>query len=155
MLGPMNLALLIVAGVVLLAAIVLAVVFGIRGAIRKRFARLRAELEAEGIVLDSGRCDTTLRFREFRRPGFYRGVGMRSGPGQTVLTKLHLVFVGDPQLPPVPYAELGRFTAEASDGALLLRSDRPMNATGHIEIRIAVDDVDAWVRALHSAGASA
>jgi hypothetical protein len=153
-LSGMTLALLITGAVVALGALIAFSVVGVRNTTRKNLERRRAELEVEGIVLDSGVRSMTVHFEGFRAPGLYVGVGVRQGPGQLVLTRKHLVFVGARRLPPTPWAELGRFKVQVHDGRLRLETDRPYGASGSLGVDVSVDDPEGWVRELRAAGAT-
>jgi hypothetical protein len=107
------------------------------------------QLEGEGIVKTSGIVRGSVRKRDYRRPGEYVGAGISSWRGTVVLSKQHLAI--DAVL--IPVAELRRYQARVVDDRLSIASDEPLNATGHIEFRVAVTDAPAWVQALRDAGA--
>jgi hypothetical protein len=126
-------------------------------AVRRTIRRDLAELESEGIVLDSGSVHLTVRFRGFHSRGIVIGVGMRAGPGRLVLT--HQRFCTIPiarryaSIGNVAREDLARFVVGTKDGGLLLRTDDPPNARGSVELVATVPDVEQWVRALTDAGA--
>jgi hypothetical protein len=129
--------------------------FAFRAA-RATARRVRAALELEGVILDSGTQWITMRYRGYRAPGIYRGVGVTRTRGALVLTQQRLVVTpglrrGNLR---VARAELGRFAVGvAEDGALQIHSDNPPGATGSIHCHIAVGDAARWVKALTEAGA--
>ncbi len=121
-------------------------------AVRRRVAQQRAALEAETVVLDSGWVGATIRLRSYRDARRRVGVGIQGTRCQLVLTRQRLVVIG-PRFPPVPLAELKRYSV-ASDGQRLhLVTDQPMEAEGHFDLRVRVPDPDAWVPKLVEAGA--
>jgi len=123
--------------------------------VRNLTARMRADLENEGIVLDTGPQWITIRYSGFRAPGFARGVGYAKTRASLILTQRRLAVV------PARWrhlltarADLGRFsTGVAEDGLLRIHSDDPPNASGSIDFRVPVSDPGPWVRALIDAGA--
>jgi hypothetical protein len=123
--------------------------------VRRATAAARAALEAEGVVLDTGPQWVTIRYANFRAPGFYRGVGISKTRGALVLTRRRFVFTPSRrQFFLVERSDLGRFTVGiAEDGALHVHSDDPPHATGSIGYRVMVSDAAAWVKALTEAGA--
>lgn len=152
----MPLGLKIFVSVVMLVAVVLAAVFTIVFRVMRRSVeRLRSELDAEGVVLDSGVRRATIRYRDFHSPGYYDSLGVKLATLELVLTHRSMVVLGAQRWPRVPLEALHRYVVEKSDNALLIKTDQPVGATGHTEIRIRVDDPDAWARALQEAGAAA
>ncbi len=141
----------LVFGILLFVGCLLMFIF--RG-VRAAAVRQRAELEGEGVVLDSGRVPVVLHFRGFRAQGMYVGVGANRGTMQMVLTKRRLVFVPSRRsFLRIDRADLNRYAASVEDGALRLHSEDPPNASGSIDFRISVSDPAAWLRALTEAGA--
>jgi hypothetical protein len=125
--------------------------------IRRATARTMVELQAEGILLDSGRVPMTLRFQGFRGPRVAIGVGVRSGPGRLVLTQKRLSFVPMMQnrygFAVVMRDELGRFRVDSAEGRLHLHTTNPPNGSGTVDIMVSVASPDEWITALASAGA--
>src|SRR5450755_121991 len=114
----MPLGLEIAGSVILLVGTILTVVFTIVfTAVRKSRARQRAELEHEGIVLDSGRCRATFRYRGYHEPGYYAGVSVRVMQGEIVLTQAQLVVFGR-RVTRIPRSELGRYAVSQDGDAL-------------------------------------
>ena len=150
--GTAILVVALAGGIPALVGTILIVVFS---AVGRAKARLRAELEREGIVLDSGTRWVTIRFSRFRAPGYYRGAGLLKLRASLVLTQARFVlFPGFRSFYRVARADLGRYAVGmAEDGALELHSDDPPGATGSIDFRVNVDEPNAWVAALSSAGA--
>jgi len=117
----------------------------------------RAKLNGEGIVLDSGKQWITVRFRNYRAPGFYRGVGIIKSRAFVVLTRERLVFTLGYRRDyfRFPRSELGRFSVSVADnGALCIHSDDPPGAKGSIDFRVKVSDSTTWVKTLCEAGAT-
>ena len=147
-------------GIPVLIAAILLLVFRL---IRRATARARAELNLEGVVLESGRLWITIRYKGYRAPGFYRGGGVTKTRTYLVLTRKRLTLLmpgsqSNQRLFWRGYAiargDLGRFTVGvAEDGALHIHSDDPPYAKGSIDYRIAVGNAAAWVKALTEAGA--
>lgn len=154
--SPQAVTLLVVSlavGVPLLVGIILVLAFrAARGAAQ----RARAALDAEGVVLDSGRQWVTMRYRGYRAPGIAWGAGVIRTRASLVLTRERLVLTpglrrGNLR---VARADLARFgVGLADDGALQIHSDNPPGATGSIHCRIAMSDAARWVAALLEAGA--
>jgi len=137
----------------ILAFVAALLVFIFRG-VRAAAARQRAELDAERVVLDSGRVPMTARFNGFRTQGMAMGVGVMKGMTTLVLTQRRLVFVPSRrQFLRIDRQDLDRYTASIDGGALRLHSDNPPNASGTVEFRVSVSDAPAWLRALGEAGA--
>ena len=147
---------LLVAGGIALAVIayVVVLVAGISWLLRRSIARRRAGLEVEGVVLDSGVCVATARYRRYRGRRIYSGGGLRRNPAQLVLTRSHLHLLGVRGAEPVPLAELHRYGAAVEDGRLVMTTEKPVDATGRLEVRAAVPDPAAWLAALRAAGCS-
>jgi hypothetical protein len=144
----------IVAGVVGLNVIVLVTVFTIVGRVtRARIARDRAPLESEGIVLASGPCRGAVHLRNYVGPRQRAGRAVSLVRRELVLTKSQLATLGGSIAQKVPRAELGRYTVSADGKRLVLATDEPPNATGHVELKLEVADPTAWVAALVDAGA--
>jgi hypothetical protein len=145
----MLLGLVIVGGVLALLGIVFGSLFFV---VRSSMARHRREVEAEGVLLDSGPGWITTRLHDYRAPGRYAGSRVAKNPGQLVLTRQSLFVLGLGKQR-IERAELGRFTVAVDQGALRLRTENPPGATGTVEMRVAVLDAEAWVKALREAGA--
>jgi hypothetical protein len=138
-------------GPLVLVTVVLVIVFA---AIRKAIDRAAQGLASEGIELDSGPVTVTTRMRSFRAPGIASAGGIRRNPARVVLTKQRLHIVQRPQrYDIIERADLARFTIDTVDGKLRLRSEDPPGASGEIDYRIPVRDLDAWMAALAAAGA--
>lgn len=151
----MLLGLEIVLLVLVVVGTILGTVFGILGSVmRKRMAAEITRLQQEGIVLDSGTASGRVVYREYSAPGFYAGWSSRSTSRRLVLTRERLAIVGMNTIH-VPRAELHRYAASSDDGTLLLVTDAPIGASGHMELRLRVADAEAWVRELRAAGATA
>jgi hypothetical protein len=143
-------------GIPALVFLILGVVFFfVRRAVRRQMAEARAQAAHEGIVLDSGPVWMTVRYRGYRAPGVYVGVGVRMTRVEMILTRARLSFVPRARhYSGIGHADLGRFqVAVAEDGALRLHTDNPPGASGSIDYRIPVADPAAWVSALTQAGA--
>jgi hypothetical protein len=156
----MPLWLIIVLASLVVDAIVLGLVFRLRNARLRRMAEHREQI-AGRVVLDTGMAKATLRWRGFAAPGRRTGVGVSLGRGQLVLTDRALVRIGltyalvgsRTAVAEIPLAELHRIAASDDNGALLLQTDEPIGATGHSSVRIVVENVAEWLRALREAGA--
>lgn len=149
----MTPAIQIIIGALLLIAIILGAVFGVlRYVFLKRWAREREELAGEGVVLDSGLRNTTIRFKGYREPGFYSALGIRAGKISLLLTRETLAIFGF-RSKRIPRGELHRYSVACADGRLILSSDNPVGATGHIEFRVSLDNPQEWADALRAAGA--
>ena len=141
-------------GIPVLVGAIIILVFSL---VRRARARERVVLGREGVVLDSGPQWITIRYKNFRAPGIYRGVGIAKTRGSLVLTRQRFaVLTGGYQRPYsfIARSDLGRFVVGiAEDGAFQIHSDEPPGATGSIDYRAAVRDAAAWVKALTEAGA--
>jgi hypothetical protein len=118
----------------------------------RRVAEERAMLVAETIVLDSGWVDCSLDLRNYRDARRRVRVGVRVARCQLVLTEQRLAILGL-HIPGVPLAELHRYAAASTGRRLQLVTDRPMEADGHVDLRVAVAAPDAWLSKLVDAGA--
>jgi len=148
-----NLGIEIAGGVVLLVSIVLTIVLTAVGRVmRRRMIEQRAALESEGIELDGGIVPGTIRYRNFRAPGFYWGTGIQMTRRHVVLTKSHLAILGGKVRFHIPRPDLGRYTVGTVDHRLQIVSDDPHGATGHVDLRLAVAEPEKWLAALRDAG---
>ncbi|MBV8759427.1 MAG: hypothetical protein JO257_19220 [Deltaproteobacteria bacterium] len=149
----MKLGLVIALGTVLLVGTVLTIVFTFVGrAVRRRTAEQMTALESEGIERDSGMVSGTVRYRDFRAPGLYEGAGISVTRRRLVLTASHLAILGGKVRFHIPRPDLNRYEVGILEGRLQLVSDNPHGATGHIDLRIAVDDPETWASVLRAAG---
>jgi hypothetical protein len=155
----MNVGLLvaiIVVGALVLAGGVLVIVFS---AVARSRARLVAELQAEGIVLDSGPAHVKVTFHGFRGPRVYVGAGVRGGPGRVVLTQQRLRIVALPNakygVGSFPRGAMSALTVGVDGGNLHLRADNAPGTTGTVEFFVTVAEPAGWVNALTQAGARA
>lgn len=149
----MNLGIEIAGGVVLLVSIVLTIVLTAVGrAMKRRMIEQRAALESEGIELDGGVVAGTIRYRDFRAPGFYSGTGIQATRRHLVLTRSHLAILGGKVRFHIPRPDLRRYTVGTVNHRLQIVSDDPHGATGHVDMRLAVPDAERWVATLHEAG---
>jgi hypothetical protein len=151
---PIVLVAIIVGGVLLLGGTILVLVLS---AIASSRATLLAELQAEGIVRDSGPIHVKVTFSSFRGPRVYEGAGVRSGPGRLVLTQRNLRI---PSLPQVKYGvgtiareSLGMLQVGVDGGTLHLRGDNLPGTSGTVEFFLGVADAPDWMAALVQAGA--
>lgn len=151
---PLVLILLLILGTPILVAVILFLVFR---SVNQAAARERAALVSEGIVLDSGMTWIAVRFRNFRMPRFYRGVGYTRAWSSVLLTRERLVFTTGLRAGYFRFLrkDLGLFSVSVTeDGALRIHSDHPPGATGAIDFRVKVSDPSSWVKALCEAGAT-
>lgn len=154
------LAIELVVSSLLFALVVLVIVLAlVRRAIRTTTAKARAELESEGVVMETPPVGGSVRYRNFRgrRLGGQMIVASRAIVALrvvVVLTQQQLALVGFRTVH-IPRAELGRFVVRAADGRLVLATDRPLDGTGHVEYHLRVTEPETWVRALVEAGAAA
>ena len=149
----MNLGIEIAGGVVLLVSVVLTVVFvGVGRAMRRHMAEQRAALESEGIELDGGIVSGTIRYRDYRAPGFHAGTGVQATRRHLVLTRSHLAILGGKVRFHIPRPDLGRYAVRVVDHRLQIVSDDPHGATGHVDLRLAVRDAERWAATLRDAG---
>jgi hypothetical protein len=150
----MRLGLMIAGSVVVGVGLILGVVFTlVARAVRRRVAHYRADAEAEGILRDSGPCHTTIRYRDYRGPGFRASAAIAAGRRQLLLTRAGFHILGF-RRHVVPCAELRRYAVSVDGGALVVSTDAPIDATGHVSYRVKLDDADGWMRALRDAGAA-
>jgi hypothetical protein len=150
--GVSELVLLLVM-LAMVVATVLAIVIGVvRGARRKTFAQLRAQIDQDVVVRESPFVGGSIRYRDYRAPGMYTGAGIRAMRAALVLTRKELVIFRARTLR-IPYADLAKYSASTLDGKLVLATDQPPGATGHIAYHFRVSDADEWVTALRGAGA--
>jgi hypothetical protein len=125
------------------------------GAIRKATARMRAELEREGIVLDTGPTWITIRLSAFRGYGVAVGTGFYKERAALVLSKQRLVLVPSRRrFLNLNHADLAHFTAGVDGDQIVLHTESPPNATGTMDVRVTVADPQTWVKALTDAGAN-
>jgi len=151
-----KLGLLIGGSVIILVGTILTVVFTIIGRVqRTRLAAARAALQPEGIRLDSGLVGGTARFRGFSAPGMYEGGAIRGVRSCLVLTDKQLAILGGRPAFHTPRGELSRWQVGLDGARLRLVSDDPPGAKGHVDLRLAVPDAEAWVAALREAGCPA
>ena len=122
-----SLGVLLGVGIPAFVGAVLLLVFSL---VARAAARMRAELEMEGVVLDSGPQWITIRYNNFRSPGLYKGVAITRMRSSLILTQKRLVMT--PHRRPYRFIgkkELQHFTAGvAEDGSLQIHSDDPPNA---------------------------
>ncbi|HEY1959718.1 MAG TPA: hypothetical protein VGH28_29110 [Polyangiaceae bacterium] len=137
--------------VIVLVGTILLLVFS---SVRKATARTRAELASEGLLLDTGPTWITIRLSGFRGYGRAVGAGLYKWRASLVLSRRRLVLVPSRRrFLRLNHADLAHFTAGVDGGELVLHSDAPPNATGTMDIRVAVPDPNAWVKALVEVGA--
>jgi hypothetical protein len=136
---------------VVIAVTTVNIVMSVR-AMNRGLAAERAALAAETIVLDSGWVDCSLHLRNYRDAHHRTGVTVRVARCQLVLTHLRLAVLGMP-LPAVPLAELHRYAVASTGRRLQLVTDEPLQADGHVDLRVAVAAPDAWLAKLVDAGA--
>ncbi len=123
--------------------------------IRKATARMRAELEREGIVLDTGPTWITIRLSGFRGYGVAVGRGFYKERAALVLSKQRLVLVPSRRrFLHLNHADLAHFTAGADGDQFVLHTESPPNATGTMDVRVTVADPQTWVKAVTDAGAN-
>jgi hypothetical protein len=142
---------LVVVAVVLLGT--LSVVFS---TLKKKLAADHAALEHEGIEKESDDARGSLRYRDFRAPGFYASRSFSGVSGRLILTRATFSFhsVGS-RMRHVPRGELGRYAVTTNaDGHLVISTDQPHNASGHMELHLRLPDAEAWAQALRAAGAT-
>jgi hypothetical protein len=153
----MMLGLTIVGGVFALLAFVFSVVFGLIAHMqRRRLVEYRAGLEREGIVRESGMRRAWVRYRHYSRPGYRASASIQSDSRALVLTRKSFAILGW-RMERCPLAEMDRYQVfvDGDGKRLRLVTDRPVDATGHQDIRIRLDDAQDWERALREAGARA
>lgn len=149
----MNLGLLIGGSVILLVGTILTVVFTIVGRVqRAQSAATSHMLEAEGVVLDAGAVDVTMRMRDFHAPGLYEGRGYRATRRRLVLTEKQLAILGGRPAFLTPRGELKRWQVGLDGERLHLVTDDPPGARGHVDLRLSVDDAEKWLATLRDAG---
>jgi hypothetical protein len=141
--------------IVLGVALILGLVFGIVGSLmRKRLAAQVIVLRQEGIERDSGIVRGSVRMRDFVMPGLRAASRWATVSKQLVLTRRSFVILGGiPSLAPIPRTELQRYGVKSDGGSLVISTDNPVHASGHMELKLRVQDADAWVKALRDAGA--
>ncbi|HEX3343464.1 MAG TPA: hypothetical protein VHS09_02780 [Polyangiaceae bacterium] len=139
-------------GVLLFVGVLLIFIFSM---VRRSFARTRALVEQEGIVLDTGTQWITIRYRGFRARGLRVGAGINKARCSLVLTRQGRIilmpgFQGRYWLVPANVT-----VGIAGDGALHIHSDNPSGegAAGSISYRVAMPEAATWVNALTQAGA--
>ncbi len=126
--------------------------------VKKTADKEKEALVQEDILLDSGMRWIAVRFRNFRAPGFYRGVGFTRAWSSVLLTREQLVFTSGLRAGFFRYkrSDLGRFKAMVSPQSILsIWSDDPPGASGLIDFRFKVSDAASWVKALKDAGVGA
>ena len=152
----MSLGLQVTLSAIAFAMTVLAFILTLVGrAARRRHEAEMEALAADGIDLDSGFVGGTARFRDFRAPGVYTGVGISTTRRRLVLTATQLAILGGKTRFHIPRAELGRYQVSVRDGRLQIVTDSPHGATGHVDLRLAVADPERWVARLRAAGCTA
>lgn len=126
--------------------------------VRLAVSNERKALEGEGIVLETGLRWITIRYRHFRAPGFYRGIGISRMYTAIFLTRQHLVLTlgSFRNFVRIKRSDLNRFTVGlANDGALVLDGIDLPGSTGVIQYRVQLSDARVWEKALREAGAIA
>lgn len=145
--------LLLITGLMVIVAIPLVIVRGaIGGRRREQLARTIAQLESAGIVRRSEIVGGSVRYRHYRAPGVYRGAGISATRAGLVLTREELVVVGG-HAQRIPVAALGKYVVTVQDGKLVLATDDPPGATGHVALHLRLPDAEAWAKDLRQAGA--
>lgn len=139
-----------VLGIVGLAVLTVAFVFGLVAWIRKRII---AKLAADGLKKRSGSRRLHIKLHDFV------GQGMRSGmrsikPGELVLTGKGL-YILCPFPIQVSGTDLSNLRVAHKDGTLELETDRPFEATGRVELSFVCEDAADWLSVLTSGGAVA
>jgi hypothetical protein len=148
----LTIAVCVVVGVGAILGTVFTLVFR---AIRKREAVLRAELEHEGIVKESARVSGSVRYRDYKAPGFYASRSLSTTSRRLVLTRATFAMIGGGRNYRVPRGELHRYAVTTNeDGRLVIVTDSPVGASGHMDMRLKMPDAESWVRALREAGAT-
>jgi hypothetical protein len=154
--APGPLIVTIVVGTLMLVG---GILIAVMSAVQKATEREAAELAGEGILLDSGTVNLTAKFRNFRGPRVYIGVGGRRGPARVVLTKQRFTFLPSGKnrfgFARMDHAGLARFKVGVSEGQLHMHTDDPPHASGTVDLHLEVPDPGSWVRALIEAGAQA
>jgi hypothetical protein len=149
----MELGIGIAVGVLVLVGTILAIVFTIvRAAQAKRIAVFLAELAPEGIVRDSGMRSATIRYRNYRRPGYAASANIHNAGRQLIMTSKSFAILSF-RNERCALTDVGRYEVAAEGNVLRLTTDNPVDATGHMDIRVRLDDATEWARALRDAGA--
>jgi hypothetical protein len=149
--SPIVLGLVVAGGVVAFTLVLFAALSPL---VRRKRAALRHALVSEGIVRESGLCTGGLRYRDYRAPGFRAGSARSLVRRELILTRASLGILGGVALQTIPSAELHRYAVSNEKGVLLLVTDNPVGATGHMELRLRVPDPDGWVQTLRELGAT-
>lgn len=143
----------IVAGSLIVMASALVVVRVIVTSVRrKQMAKLLASFEPGSVVRTSAVVGGSVRYRNYRARGVYRGLGIQATRAGLVLTSSELVVVGG-HSQRIAVHDLGKYVATTKDGKLVLATDHPPGATGHLELHLRLPDADEWANALRQAGA--
>lgn len=119
--------------------------------VRRREAHFVAELEAEGILRRSGRVVVGTSLTKYRSPRF--GIASRAVSrkgGELVLTEEKLAVVSQR----VFYFALPDTEVWVEGTKLHLRTERPMDASGTIDISAKLPDAAAWRDLLVERGAT-
>lgn len=147
---------LAILGFTLIATIAISIVRVVLGRIRKRvFAEHLAKLESDGIVRQTdGYRGGSIRYRNYRAPGRYYGVAIKGWHAALVLTRRELVIL-TMTTQRIAYAELAKYKVSTKDGKLVIETDEPPKATGHVAMHLRVPDADEWVAALTRARGAA
>lgn len=138
---------LAIVGCAFALVLVAAIVRAVRGLRERAIARLAEE----GLERRSMGTTLSLRLRGYRAPGWNLSATSRK-PGEVVLTKrgLYLVF-------PVPLRiageDLSNIEVATQDSTLILETDAPFEATGHVHVSFRSEEVDGWRAALLARGA--
>lgn len=150
MLAPVSPTVSVILATLFSAALLLLLLRVVAG-VRERVVQ---ELSEQGLEKRSG--TRRLHVKLTRYVGQH---GWRSGlraikPGELVLTKQTLTVVFPMPLP-IGGKDLSNLRVKRTDGGLAVETDRPLDATGRVEVSFACEDADDWVARLQARGASA
>lgn len=135
----------------LVALFVVGLVAAVLFIVRRTRERVIARLTSEGLERRSGPVRLTLRFRDYRAPGWRLGA-FSIKPGELVLTAQGLVVVF-PQALRLGGRDLSNLTVAVEGKRLSLHTDTPFEASGDVRVEFETDEAEAWKMALLARGA--
>jgi hypothetical protein len=121
--------------------------------VRRTRERVIARLSSEGLERRTGPVRLTLRFRDYRAPGWRLG-GFSIKAGELVLTRQGLVVVF-PQALRLSGQDLSNLGVTVDGTRVSLETAAPFQASGHVRVEFETDQAEAWKAALLSRGARA
>jgi len=134
-------------------AVTVLMVVGVFALVGRITARLISSLEPEGIVQRTGRQKIRVTLRGFRGAGRYASYKLSINYGELVLTERSFAVAAGTLLVRFDLGSLSSAEVWVEGGRLGFKSDRPSDASGTVEVRVALPDAEAWCARLVERGA--